>query len=720
MHKDKIILIILIIIITLMGLFFKEIAPLIFEKNVEITGIIVSDDLGNDKKSKYTIKIKDRKFNINLNVKNKFEYGDKIVFLGEFTEYNGKRNYGGFDYKLHYKTKNIYGYFKSIVIKKTEKRSISLINIYNSFLNNTKKDINSFFSSKLKKDNFSLVVGFLIGDREELSEEIEENFQKSNLTHVIAVSGSHFTYIIVGLTNILSKIKMKRFSQIVLLVAIFVFMGLTNYTVSVLRSGIMAGMIILGSILKRKTDIFNNILISVLIIVLLNPYAIFDIGGILSYFGVIGMCIFNEKIMTKLKTENKLLKYIFEVVGTTLSANIFIIPIMMYFFNTISFTFIISNLLVTPILSPLLIMGFITYFFKFEFLIKILDLGFNIFKYLVKISANLPFSQIFISRPSIFTMVLIYGLIFLFIFKVRKKWKIIISILLIISFFRFDFSNNCRIHFVDIGQGDCTLIQNNGKNILIDSGGRINKKDIDVGKKILLPYLLNRGITKINYIIVSHFDSDHSEGFLYIMENLKIENAIIQKQIRETIIYKKFIEICKRKKIKVIFTKEGDKFKVGDLNFEIYHPSEELIDENGINNNSILCKLSYFSKTVLFTGDIEKIAEYEIISRYAKNQKLRADILKIAHHGSKTSTTDEFLEMVSPKIALIGCAKNNNFGHPNKEILDKLHKNKIGIFRTDLNGEISIIIDKSGKIVINSIYRGKVEELLTPRNKYKK
>lgn len=188
----------------------------------------------------------------------------------------------------------------------------------------------------------------------------------------------------------------------------------------------------------------------------------------------------------------------------------------------------------------------------------------------------------------------------------------------------------------------------------------------------MLPYILDRGYNKIDYIFISHFDSDHVGGILTILEEIKVGQVVINKQIQNSENYEQFLKIVKEKRIKVKQVKKGDRVNIEkNLFFDILWPIEKQITENPLNNNSMVAKLQYKNFSMLFTGDIEEIAEKEILKNVSK-EELKADVLKVAHHGSKTSTTNEFLNLVKPKIALIGVGKKNNFGHPNEEVIERL------------------------------------------------
>lgn len=255
--------------------------------------------------------------------------------------------------------------------------------------------------------------------------------------------------------------------------------------------------------------------------------------------------------------------------------------------------------------------------------------------------------------------------------------------------------NGLNLHFIDVGQGDCTLIKlDTNKTILVDGGEGSSDKS-DKGKNVLYPYLLDRKIDTIDYMIFSHFDSDHAGGLMYILENMKVKNVIIGIQNEDSYLYRKMIEIVKEKNINLIVIDNPKMLKIDDIYLDFIWPiKNKLISENKLNNNSLVFRLIYKNIKIMFTGDIEIPAENVIVSEYKNNKnRLKSDILKVAHHGSDTSTTKEFLELVNPKIALIGVGKNNSFNHPSEEVISRLEDLQIKIYRTDLMGEITIFIN---------------------------
>lgn len=247
----------------------------------------------------------------------------------------------------------------------------------------------------------------------------------------------------------------------------------------------------------------------------------------------------------------------------------------------------------------------------------------------------------------------------------------------------------------------CLIVTPKNKKILIDGGGS-ERGSSNIGEKTLLPYLLNRKVDKLDYAIISHFDSDHCEGVLYVMQKIKVENVIIGKQFETCENYKEFIKIVEQKNIRVISVEKGNKVNIEkDMYFNVIWPdSNNIVNENKLNNNSLVFKMNYKSISALFTGDIEKIAEEKIILNV--KEELKSTIIKVAHHGSKTSSTEKFIEEVKPKIALIGVGENNTFGHPSNITIETLEKAGTKIYRTDKMGEIILQINKKGQIKISN------------------
>ena len=495
---------------------------------IEIKGIKL---LLNLKKSKNkSLQNKENRYLSNKNSKNssfKLKYGDKIEFYLEYEKPSTARNYMGFDYSNYLKTKKIFGTVnlkeEDVEIISHDNSNIILRKIYE--LRNLMK---TKIEKLLPKETSGLCLGMLIGETSGIEENMQEDFRDSNLSHILAVSGANVSYIIVSITYIFNKMCLrKRLSKIISIILLILFMLLTGCTSSVNRACIMAILMLIAELLYRKSDVYNNLAISALILLIINPYSLLDIGFQLSYMGTIGIVFLHDKIGNFIKINNKIVKYFFEMIAVTTCANLAIIPIIMFHFNTISLTFYFSNIIVGPILGIVVIIGFIMFFISLIFtpISSLIAIVLNLMlKFIIKIAeitANMPFSKITIITPSFFFIIVWYLIIIsisykqkvkIFYHKNNKLIKKIVSCILIIVLIVnliIKVDKKLEIHFVDVGQGDaCLIITPLNKKILIDGGGS-EFGSFNVGEKTLLPYLLDRRINKLDYIIISHFDSDH-------------------------------------------------------------------------------------------------------------------------------------------------------------------------------------------------------------------
>lgn len=730
MAKRPMLILTVVLILLIAGAHYLEIGictPFNLEKiystvcECKIIGVIVEEQKQSEYYYKYVLKIEEiysgNKKNPQLSdtkillkiKKDKLNTEDNCIMVGneilvncEIELPSGARNYRGYDYKLYLKTLGIYA------IAETENSNIKLIqhnklSVIDEFIYNIKSTITSNFNKILSPENQGLAIGILLGDSKFISDDIKQSFKDSNLSHVLAVSGAHVSYILIGIVKCLKKVD-KRVQKIVLIVFLLFFIKLTGATSSVTRAGIMGIMVILAQICKRKSDVLNNIAISCFIILVINPYNLFNLGFQLSYAGTLGIILFYdilygvvEKVHKKINITckinllnsmfSKLVNYIVTTVTVSISANILIMPIIIYNFNKFSLVFLISNLLVSGLFGIIIFFGFLIIIISFlsiniaHVFAPILDYFLNLLVLGSKISNSLNFLEITVGTPNIIELFFIYLLIFI-IRQICLNSKRIYKNILIIAVFVYlacrvfssilSFLNpNMKIHFVDVGQGDSSLIiTQQNKKILIDGGG--SNTGFDVGEQTLVPYLLDRKILELDFVFISHFDSDHCKGVFTVLENLKVKNVCVSQKGQQSENYEIFLQIVKNRKLNVIYVQPGDVVTIDKYTkIEILWTGSNEITDNIINNYSITCKLIYNNTKILFTGDIEALAEKNIANIYTSEQ-LNCDILKVAHHGSKTSSIDEILNKINPKIALIGVGVNNNFGHPNKDVINRL------------------------------------------------
>ncbi len=680
--------------------------------------IVISNVQEKEYSNMYKIKLLKNgdKFYLKLNKKqSKLQYGEEIELKGEFIEPQTARNKGGFNYKKYLKTLKIYG---TINVEKVVILEKNRINPILKFSNNIHIKIEEQIEKYLDEKQAGILKGILLGDSKKVEEEIQENFRISNISHVLAVSGMHVNYIILGMNFLLKPLFGKRRTRKITIIFLVFYMFITGFSASIVRAGVMGIIIILGKLIHRKEDTWTSISISLLILLINNPFSILNISLQLSFAGTMGLVLFNKKIPG--------------IFSITLCAQIMIFPIMIYHFNIFGTYFLITNLLAGIIIGPIIVIGILGIFssiFSFtmaKILFLIVKVSVEILILISKFS-ELSMAKIYLPTPRIWQIIIYYIIVFFIksIYEVysekkptatfirvknllalakykfrknkRKNINKIMSILMILLITFTIIKKQCNIlniNFVDVGQGDsCFIITPKKKTILVDGGGS-QSKEFDVGKSTLLPYILNKGYTQLDYIVISHFDYDHVGGILYIMQEIKVKNIIIGKQFEDSKNYEKFVNLVQQKDIKVRIVEAGEDIKIEkNLNFNVVWPnSKSQISDNSINNNSLVFKMKYKKFSMLFTGDIEEIAEKKILQT-CNVKNLESLVLKVPHHGSKTSSSQEFLDAVRPKIALIGVGKNNKFGHPSDITLEKFKMYDTKVYRTDQKGEITLKTD---------------------------
>ena len=658
-----------------------------YKDNEKVKCVAVVISQAKEKQYSYVYKIKvlnsNKLFYLNLNKKmeKQLEYGDKVKIDAIFQESSESRNYGGFSYKDYLKTVKIYGTLKAESVTVLEKnQGIFLIQIINKFSARIKKNIDSIMPEK----EAEMLKGLLLGDISGIDDGIQEEFKISNLSHILAVSGMQVNYIIFAVEWVCSKIVGKRNSKILTIVILILYMAITGFSPSIVRATIMGIILILSTIVYKKNDFWNTLAFSLFLILIYNPFLIQNVGLVLSYLGTIGIVVFNKTIFLfadtiriknkkwryKINLKSKRLKKIKQNIAVTLSAQLAVFPYMIFSFNLFGTYFLITNLLAGLVIEPITIIGIIAVAISFisikfsNFFSYVVQFLVNTLMLVAKMS-NLPFSKIYFSTPKIITVIVIYISLILFNYigriyltkelsttqkrvkniiallkyyyrKYKKKIYVVFLTILIVGTLTKFIPKNLEINFVDVGQGDCTFIRTPyGKSIIIDGGGSNIASDFNGGKSTLLPYVLDKGYTKIDFVVISHMDNDHIGNLFTILEELKVKQVIISKQGEESENYKRLLEIIERKKIKLVIVKAGDNMKFEkNLYFQILWPQELQIQENILNNNSVVAKLVYGKFKVLFTGDIEKIAEEKILTKY-NSEVLKSDILKIAHHRFK-------------------------------------------------------------------------------------
>jgi len=607
------------------------------------------------------------------------------------------------------------GHTKSVLlIRRNHKASL-----FFRIVSKLRRDVKSAIESMYLIDNGGLkppgqlLEALLLGDRGRLDKDIKERLLNVGVFHLFAISGAHIGVIALFSLFILGKFRIKkRIIYGIVIIILLLFLSLTGFKVSAQRAVIMAVFILMGKIFYLKSDILNTISFSGLFILLLNPAQFLDPGFILTFSITFGIVAGRDLFLSEPKKMNE---YIKELFITNLSASIISLPLSLFFFKRYSFLGFFAGFLLFPLTGvimaasfPLILLSFIS--LPLAKLLMLLILPFiELFFFIVKLFSSLSLFIIFRPSPS---LIYISVLLFLFfipkIFRIGNTFRYLLIFLSALSVIFFSIKpsrynpSSMEVFFLDVGQGDSEVVVFPGGDALLIDGGGSYFSEFEVGKQIVLPFLIQKKID-VRWIAVSHFHPDHCRGIIEIINILDPQELWISSFPVENLFLK---ELLAKKNKNIIIKKTDFSFceSAGNCIIDQIFPEKILHTFYEHNNNSQVLRISDKKISFLFTGDIEEETERVLTKKVRKALKSR--ILKVPHHGSRTSSTEGFLKMVSPEIAVISLSKTNRFGFPHAEVLKRYRDLGIKILRTSIRGGIQITSEKGRMVVKFSKYSG--------------
>ncbi|OGC06312.1 DNA internalization-related competence protein ComEC/Rec2 [candidate division WOR-1 bacterium RIFOXYA2_FULL_36_21] len=542
-----------------------------------------------------------------------------------------------------------------------------------------------------------------------LDPDLKDKYKKVGLAHLLVASGTQVS-ILIGFSLMIVRNLRIPLNIGIVFVSIFniIFTIMTGCGPSMIRAAVMGEISLLGLLLDRRGDIYNSLGIAALILMIIDPLIIFNIGFQLTFaatWALVYFCPILEK------------KGIPSIVSVSLAPILVTMPIILYNFNQFSVVALLVNVLVVPWIETLTVIGFIStilgsFFLPIaEILNYSLSLILKILNGIVYVFCDISFSAVYLQQPG-FLFVLSYyaGLIYIaevwkrgekFVFDKRKG---VTLLLLFISLFVWNGAfgdsekfpkDKLQISVIDVKQGDSIFIRSpSGKTMLIDGGPCF--KNGDAGRYFVLPFLYKQGINKIDVVVLTHPHDDHVGGLPSILKELQVGLILDSGQLHTSKRYMSFLEYVERKNISYMLARRGVKIDLGGgVLGEILHPTDKFIEESALNNNSVVMRLTYGKFAMMLTGDLEKEGEDQVLATFS-NELIKSDVLKIGHHGSNTASSYDFLKVVDPSIAIISVGKKNQFHHPHKSTLSKLEERRISVFRTDLSGTVTVLTDGRG------------------------
>ena len=607
----------------------------------------------------------DRKYRVTLYKKANYNLGDYVLLEGVFKTPSNNTVFNLFNYRkylLSKKIKMISDDVKITVINKNK-------NVFYKIKNNIIKKVSSLKSEKYLRT-------FILADSSKIEENIKQGYRNIGISHLFAISGMHVGIFLFFINKFLGKYKYKN---IVVLLFMLFFLFLTNFTESLLRCAMF---IFLSMINKKfKLEIKNEVLLlfTASLLILTNPYMIYSVSFIFS----ITITFFIILSSNHLKEKTYIKKLIYISIICFLAS----IPILSFSFFKINLLTPIYNVIFVPIISFIIFpLSLITFFIPF--FDNVYSQILNVLEYIILSLDNIKLFTFALSKCNLI-IIFAYYLFLILAIRINKKYIILFLIILFININSRFLIANPHITFLDVGQGDCSIIiLPKGKTILVDTGGFYNDKG-KISKNKIIPYLNSNGISNIEYLIITHGDQDHIGGALTLVENFKVEKVIFNcGEFNE--LEKDLIKVLDKKKIPYYSC-------IKELNIDdnkLYFLNNK--DYGNENDNSSVIYTELNGYKFMFMGDAGIEVEEDLIEKYNLKD---TDVLKVGHHGSKTSSGKEFVGVINPKHSIISVGKNNRYGHPNDSVLQNLNDSKI--YRTDQDGSIMFKI-KNNKLEIET------------------
>ncbi|MBC1986857.1 DNA internalization-related competence protein ComEC/Rec2 [Listeria sp. FSL L7-0478] len=630
----------------------------------------------------------------------KLQYGQFITVSTNVETPQVNRNQKQFNYQEYLKRQKIHYVLEASSLSISEKVSPSIL----MRIQNIRLQTIAYISENISPKINPYFLALITGEKNGFSPEMYETYQQMGVVHLLAISGLHVNLLIGAIYFLLLKFSITRERAIICLLAFLPFYVIfTGANPPVIRAATMTALLLLSEKYATKWSSFSVICLSFILFFLLQPYVIYEVGFQLSYAVSFGIILSSRQILTR--QQNTFTKSLAISFVSTIMSSV----VMMYHFYSFSWVGIFFNLLYVPIFTIIILPGCITVFLLsmcsqslatipesvLVFLIQLIESFTNVF-------AKIPHQTIVTGRPNTVILVLIIVTILLFFYQWQKNKfprRIFIIFCLLCYFSSFNVSG--KVSFVDVGQGDSILIQlpYNKGNYLIDTGGQLpfekedwakKRKPFTIGGSTLTPVLKSKGISSLDKVIITHSDADHMEGLDDLAKNISIRELIFAQGAENKAIMKEALDAMPKVKQTIILA--GANWQVGESRFECLYPTQAGV---GGNDDSIVLKAILDNKVWLFTGDLEANGEQKLL-----DQPMKVDILKVGHHGSKTSTSKEFIEQVQPTFAIISCGVENRFGHPHAETLNTLEEAETTILRTDLQGEIIYTFGKGFEVTL--------------------
>lgn len=660
--------------------------------------------------------------------------GDRLRFRCKLHHPRGFHNPGGFSYERHLSFERIHtiGFLneKTAWVKIGEGSKYSLLHMIETLRNH----IRNFLTNEAQPLSSGIFKALVLGERGEIPEEIKEQFTVAGIAHLLAISGDHlgivallsfslFLWILKRSEFLLLTLSVKKWAAGLTLPFILLYTFIAGAGISVIRATIMVTTFFLSILFSRERNLLHTLVLAAFLILLFSPPSLYDVSFQLSFLAVLSILYLVPHLL-RMRNQEEVLPaqetpwgqqvwgYLKISLSVTAVAILGTAPFVALHFNRISLIGFLTNLFFVPwvgfVIVPLSLVASLLSFFVYPLaalLIQINDWITMALLRAVALSASFPYASFFVSTPTALEIILFYLLLFTAVHLRRGKsvrylfLGCCLALLLNLVFWNTKswFQKNLIITFIDVGHGDSILIEfPKGKRMLMDGGG-LHEDRFDIGKNVIAPILWKKKIRKIDVLALTHPDPDHLKGLNFVASHFSIGQFWDNGVPGDSESYLRLQETLLRKKIKQSSLNDQTPLQtIHGVQLSFLNPPVLKVppgtsqNPSLLNNQSLVLKIQFGKIAMLLTGDIEKEAEYRIMK---KAFSIKADLLKIPHHGSASSSTQAFLERVKPSVAILSVSERNIGRLPHPEVLRRYEQLRTKLFRTDRHGAITVITD---------------------------
>lgn len=690
--------------------FFREPMPPEIKKQagkeVQITGQVYQIEVRESYQILYLIlSKKTARILVYDDAKQSVQIGNKVNVKGELSLFEEARNPGNFDQKFYYEKQKIGAFLWAEALRVTDRES----NPLKQGLYELRQKWKRILIDAAGEEDGGALAAILLGEKQGMDREIRELYQVNGIAHVLAISGLHLSFLGVGVYHLLRRITgsytVGGLAGVLFLSAYILMIGMT---VSAFRAMVMFLFRIGADLSGRHYDSSTALAAAAVTVCMWRPLSLYDSGFWLS-FGALIAIIFILPIFKNLPAQS---------LWASVSVNLFLLPILMYSFYEVPIYGVFLNLIVIPLLSVLMAAGLIgtmiSLFWEHagEAIFLCCRIIFRVYEHSCEAALRLPFARVVTGQQDIWKILFYYVFLFAAVLLLRKKEenkgekrsrkkRVVLSVLLVgtgmtILLFTAQVKDKITITMLDVGQGDGLVIRGpEGKTYFMDGGSSDVKK---VGEYRIEPYLLSQGIGSLDYVFASHGDQDHISGIKELVQRQKtgvtIKRLVLPTQTVWDDALKELAEMAEKEGIPVFTMEKGQCLTEGKLSLTCIQPGKGEMEETG-NSASLVLALRYGDFDMLFTGDVEGEGEKRLVDHLqGEYSECVWDVLKTAHHGSGNSTTEEFLKTAAPQYAFISAGKNNSYGHPHKETLERLKDAGAIVYSTQEEGAVTIVVSE--------------------------